>query len=167
MAVLLISEKKIKGSGLIPDNLDATYLHTPILTCQDLYLQQAIGTKLYKKLCALVSNNAVEGAYKTLLDDYVQPYLLHVVLSEIQIPLFAKFRNAGMVQSQDTQTSQLSRGDVELIRANYQKQANFYQTLLNNYLRANRSQFPEYCSTDTCADIKATDRKTKVGIFLG
>ena len=167
MSTYLISEAKVKATGLIQDNFDPTYLKGVIVIAQDLYLQPALGTKLYKAILSKVQEGTVSGMYKTLLDDYIQPFLIQRVLSDVQVSVFAKFRNAGMVQSQDTQTAQLSRSDVEYIRNYYDKQAVFYQNRMTDYLTANAASFPEWLHTDSVADMQATSNNTKAGIYLG
>ena len=68
-------------------------------------MQPLIGTKLFQKLQKLVNDAeiglAANAIYKTLLDDYVTPFMEYKTMVEIQIPLSYKYRNMGIVQTSD------------------------------------------------------------------
>lgn len=167
--VLLISETALKRYTVLNDNVDAAYITPSIIKAQDIGLQPLIGTVLYKKLCSLMPddiNQQANAKYKTLIDDYVTPYLCNKVLEEIQWALFAKLRNNGIVTSQDQQTQQLSISDCEYLRKKYQYDADFYGKRLTDYLHANASRYPEYKKRETCADIQADKDAYKTAITL-
>lgn len=167
--ILLISEKTLKENGVINNNVDNMYIFPAIQYAQDAGLQPIIGTKLYNRLMNMVADGSITGEtdYKLLLDDYVTPYLLNKVTAEIQIPLSYKFRNQGVVQSTGENTYTPSLRDIQFVVQNYENKANFYSNRLSDYLRANSSKYPEYYSTDSCADMKANKDAYKTGIFLG
>lgn len=167
--VLLISETALKRYTVLNDNVDAAYITPSIIKAQDIGLQPIIGTVLYQKLCSLMPsgiNQSANAAYKTLLDDYVTPYLCNKVLEEIQWALFAKIRNNGIVTSQDQQTQQLSISECEYLRKKYQYDADFYGKRMTDYLCANSSSYPEYLMRNSCADIKADADAYKTCITL-
>lgn len=157
MRIQLISETTLKAYTLINDNVDASYIAPAIQMAQDMGLQPLIGTNLLEKLCMLVANDKIgeeeNAAYKKLLDEYVVPYLCQKVMADIQIPLFAKMRNSGIVQSQDQQTQQLTKGDVDYIRKGYEYNADFYGTRMTDYLRANSTKYQEWRSRRDVSDI--------------
>lgn len=168
--VLLISEKYLKENSVINNNVDSCYLLPAIETAQEIALQQLIGTKLYNRLCGMVSDGSIATApaYKTLLDDYIIPFLQQVVLREIQIPLFGKIRNSGIIQSADQQTQQLTIKDVEYIKEYYNNQSVFYGDRLTKYLLANNHIYTDYLSIDDCSQLQGkTDGNTQSGIYLG
>lgn len=170
MRIQLISETTLKANTLINDNVDAAYITPAIQKAQDMGLQPLIGSNLLDKVCTLVKDgtieDAVNAAYKILLDEYITPYLCNKVMADIQIPLFAKLRNAGIVQSQDLQTQQLSHKDVDYIRKDFEYSADFYGTRMTNYLCANSTQYPEWRSRRNVADIPADPETFNTQIVL-
>jgi hypothetical protein len=150
--------------------VDAAYITPAIQKAQDMGLQPLIGSNLLDKVCTLVKDgtieDAVNAAYKILLDEYITPYLCNKVMADIQIPLFAKLRNAGIVQSQDLQTQQLSYKDVDYIRKDFEYSADFYGTRMTNYLCANSTQYPEWRSRRNVADIPADPETFNTQIVL-
>lgn len=167
--VLLISEATLKKNSVINNNVDGMYLLPAIEYAQDSGLQPLIGTKLYNKLMDLVEDGSITGntEYKLLLDEYVTPYLLNKVTADIQIPLAYKMRNQGVVQQTGENTYTPSLKDTQYVIQNYENKANFYGNRLSDYLKANRTKYPEYCSIDSCADMRSDSGAYKTGIYLG
>lgn len=147
MEVFLISEKTLKTNH-INDNVSSEYIRPAIQTAQEIGLQSIIGTNLYKKLIDKVENDDVSGYYKELLDDYITPYLTYKVLSDIQIPLAFKNRNAGVVQTNNEYMNNTYMKDVQTIMDFYDQKASFYAIRMSDWLCANSSNIPEYNITN-------------------
>lgn len=167
--VLLISEQTIKTNSIINNNVDGMYILPAIDYAQDAGLQPLIGTKLYNKLMDMVEDGSIADSedYKLLLDDYITPYLLNKVTADIQLPLAYKLRNQGVVQQTGENTYVPSLKDTQYVIQHYQNQADFYGNRMSDYLRANKRKYPEYCSTDSCADMPSNRNAYNTGIYLG
>lgn len=165
--VYLISEKTLKTESYINDNVDPAFILPAIITSQDIHLQPLIGTKLYKTLKEKVVNNEVEGIYKELLDSYIQPFLVNAVMSDIQLPLAYKIRNAGIVQTNNEYVNNNYLSDAEKLAAFYMNKMNFYGIRLSNFLHANSSKIPEYNEVNDCSDMAADSMAFNTGIYLG
>jgi hypothetical protein len=152
---LLINETDIKAFSVVADNLDSKYIAPAIIAVQDVHLEPMIGSKLIEKLGILIQNEALDEAgnelYKELLEEYVQPYMLNKCVAEIMIQSYAKIRNAGIVQFNDTNQTSNSIEDVNFLRRHYDDIASTYADRLNDYLWKNRKNIPEYscmCPTE-------------------
>lgn len=167
--VLLISEKTLKENSVINNNVDGMYVLPAIEFSQDAGLQPIIGTKLYNRLMDMVEDGTIGNNedYKYLLDEYITPFLLNKVTAEIQIPLAFKLRNQGVVQQTGENTYVPSLKDMQYVTQNYENKANFYGNRLSDFLRANRSKYPEYCKIDSCADMPSDSGAYKTGLYLG
>lgn len=167
--VLLISEQTLKKNSVVNNNVDGMYILPAIEYAQDAGLQPLLGTKLYNKLMSLVEDGSIMTSidYKFLLDEYIAPYLINKVTADIQIPLAFKLRNQGVVQNTSENTYVPSLKDMQYVAQSYENKANFYGNRLSDYLRANRSKYPEYCSIDSCADMPSDSGAYKTGIYLG
>lgn len=117
--IYLISVETLKQKSLINKNVDDSIILPAIKTAEDIYLIEVLGEDLVKKLCEGVSAGNISGDYKTLLDEFVQDYLLFKVLSEIQIPLWAKTRNEGIINVSGTEFAQVSRNDCTYTKEYY------------------------------------------------
>ena len=145
---LLINETDIKAFSVVADNLDSKYIQPAIIAVQDTALEPMIGSKLITKLGTLVEAEAIDEQgneiYKELLEEYVQPYLLNKTVSEIMVQSYAKVRNAGVVQFNDTNQTTTAIQDVNFLRNHYDGIASTYALRLSDYLWKNRKNIPEY-----------------------
>lgn len=151
---LLISTATLKSNSLINDNVDGVYILPAITLAQDVGLQSLIGTKLYRKLQALVATAEItlepNAQYKLLLDDYIANYLTWQTVAEIQVPLNFKNVNKGIVTTPDEKVYPTSLRDLNYLVDHYKNKAAFFASLLTNYLVAHSKHYPEYsfCSSD-------------------
>ncbi len=152
---LLINETDIKDLTVVADNLDSKYIAPSIVAVQDVHLEPIIGSRLIEKLGLLIKDSALDNPgnemYKELLEEYIQPYMINKTVSEIMVQSYAKIRNAGVVQFNDT--NQISNGieDVNFLRRHYDDIASTYSNRLTDFLWKNRDSIPEYscqCPTE-------------------
>lgn len=152
----LINEQTIKERTVINENVDSHYIQTAIYKSQNIDLHQLIGTRLLERLCDLVASGDIELTenvkYKALLDAYIEDYLAFKVVENIQLSLFAKIRNAGVVNYADNTEANLSLKDLQFIIDNARDDANFFGERITNYLVHHSSEFPEYCEFDCKED---------------
>ncbi|QDP67564.1 MAG: hypothetical protein GOVbin568_3 [Prokaryotic dsDNA virus sp.] len=152
MAVLLISEDTIKKSTTINGNVDVELLLPYIKIAQDIHVQQTLGTDLYDRIQNDIEAGSLAGAYKTLVDTYIQPMLVHYSLYECMPFLSYKIMNKSIVQKLSETSTSASLEDIKYIRNVVLNTAEFYTERLVDYLRHNNSTYPEY-NTNTGADM--------------
>lgn len=171
--VLLISEKTIKEQSTLSDNTFPKYMFPAIKEAQEMGLQMIVGECLYQKLLELVDTDEIEDsgntAYKDLLDNYVQDYLVYEVLKNIVPNLNVKMANIGSVVTGDERIVNLSQGESDLLTQMFKNKADFYTKRLQQFLLNNRAAYPEIdeCSCG-CYTIKPNlHSMERANIFLG
>lgn len=142
--VFLISEQTIKKYTLVNDNIDGQYLQVAIQAAQEIELNNIIGLALYNRIVNDIANNTLADPYKTLVNEYITPYLCWQVMSTIQIATNYKLTNSGTIQNQDERKTATDRNTGRELVEQFQKYANAYATKLKNYLQKNVTIFPEY-----------------------
>lgn len=167
--IFLISEDYIKTNSGLNDNVFGTYLTPAIREAQDIKLQPILGSALYKSLLEKVQNGAIRNddfkPYKTLLDEYVQIYLMYQTISDLVPIIGVKLTNLGVVISNDEHLTNLTQNERELVQTYYAQRAEFYAKRLQNYLKENKEDFKEF---KECTDIHPTlDSSASTSIFLG
>lgn len=145
--VLFISEKTLKQTTFIPENLDAAYLTQPIIYAQDSLVQPILGGKLYHRLQDGITNDDLNENETTLLKDYIQPILCNQVLSDIVMEISFKVRNLGVVTTGDTNVYNASMKDCQYLQQMYADRAAFYVERLKDYLMCNYQLFKPYYPT--------------------
>ena len=99
--ILLISEDYIKTNSGLNDNVFGSYLTPAIREAQVMRLQSVIGTNLYKSILSQIDTDTLQPQYKTLLDDYIQVFLMYQTISDLVPIIGVKLTNLGVVVSND------------------------------------------------------------------
>lgn len=145
--ILLISEAMVKENSEISDNIWGKSLLPAIRTAQDIYLQQILGSCLYQKLLDLVDTGEITSidneAYKTLLDEYIQPFLIERTITDLVPIVASKIANLGVFTSRDEYADSVSPDEVDRLKKLHEIKADHYTMVMQNFLRGNRQAFPE------------------------
>jgi hypothetical protein len=147
----LLSVENLKKLGLIHNNTDTKLLAVAIKRSQDMYIQPALGTPLFKALLLRVETSTWTQDYLDLMNDYVVPCLVAFVDYRAALLLTDKLTNkgAGRVTDENQQTMELNQ--VAEFRDQLRKDAYFYKERLIGYLQDdNATKYPEYC--ESCSD---------------
>lgn len=153
MGVLLISEVKLKNFTSINKNVDMDILKANVQITQDIDLQTILGTKFYNHLCSQVQStgNTFNADETTLVNDYIQPFLLQQSYFRAMPNIMYRTMNNGIVQGEMENATIVDIETFKYLR-NVQKQtADFYMTRLQDYLLIGKGQnkFPDYVSQST------------------
>lgn len=162
--VLLISEETLKTYSLVNDNIDGKYLLPAIQTAQDIDLETLIGKALLDKLCKLVETGEIvnNSKYRTLLDDYITPYLVWQVMSNLQLGINYKLSNSGVITNDDERKSRLEYKNNQLLQAQYKHYADSYAIKLKDYLCSG-----DYHEYHQCLNHSHAEDVELCGIYLG
>lgn len=169
--ILLISEDYIKTNSGLNDNVWGSYLTPAIREAQDIKLQTILGTCLYNKIMECVKNGSIKEvdfvAYKDLLDNYIQVYLMYQTISDLVPIIGVKLTNLGVVVSNDEHLSNLSQTDRDRVQTYYEQRADFYGRRLQEFLLNNSTAFKELDEC-ACKQIKANlSSAASTGLWLG
>lgn len=171
MGVLLISETKLKAFTNINRNVDMDVLKAEIQIAQDIDLQTLLGTKFYNHLLSQVSatGNTFNADETTLVNDYIQPYLIQQAYFQSIPHLLYRTMNRGIVDGQMENANSVDIGTMQYLRNIQKQRADFYMTRLQDYLLIGKGQnkFPDYTSQSTIDGmIPARSEKYGNGIYL-
>lgn len=165
--ILLISEDTLKTYSHLNDNVFGKSLTPAIITAQDIYLQKFLGSCLYKKVLELVENGGIRNKkyamYKELLDNYIANFLIYQTLANLIPEISTKITNMGLVVSNDEHVQNVTQGERDLVMGQYQKYADAYCKMMQDFLKENRDSFPEL----NCCGAPTLDSASETGLFLG
>lgn len=148
---------------IIETNVDADLILKFIWKAQDLNIQSAIGQNLYTKLINDCPN--FQGAYYTLVVDYIQPCLAEWVVYHA-LP-FINFRLTNKAVSTKSSDNSLpsTADDIRWLRDQVRNNAEFYSERLKDYIRNNPSSFPEYYQRTLSFEINPSKTAYFSGIY--
>lgn len=149
---LFISATRLKKDTALGGSVDDNLIMPYILLAQDMNILPVLGTDLYEKLKSDVQGGTLTGAYKTLVETYIQPALVQFAFSTLAPYLRLRFSNNSVVVMGATeQSSSASYDDLRPVMETAENAAEFYRQRLIDYIRNNQSSFPEF-STNSGAD---------------
>jgi len=147
----LLSVENLKKLGIIHNNTDTKLLAVAIKRSQDMHIQPALGTPLFRALLDRVQTNTWTQDYLDLMNDYVVPCLVAFVDYRAALLLTDKLTNKGAGRVQDDNQTTLELNQVAELRDQLRKDAYFYKERLIGYLKDDQAtKYPEYC--DMCSD---------------
>ena len=165
--ILLISEDTLKTYSHLNDNVFGKSLTPAIITAQDIYLQKFLGSCLYKKVLELVKSGEIRNEnyamYKELLDNYIANFLIYQTLANLIPEISTKITNMGLVTSSDEHVQNVTQGERDLVMGQYQKYADAYCKMMQDFLKENRDSFPEL----NCCGSTTLDSSAETGLWLG
>lgn len=163
---LYISASRIKKDTALGGSVDDNIIMPYILLAQDMFILPILGTDLDTKLKADIQGGSLTGAYKTLVETYIQPSLVQFAFAELAPFLRLRFvNNAIVIMGANDQSSSASFEDIKPLMDRAKDAAEFYRQRLIDYIRNNTSSFPEY-NTNTGADLDPTTRNYYAGMNL-
>lgn len=145
MKTLLIDEQTIKKESIIEKNVDSKILSKVIVNIQELYLKEILGTTLYKSLLEavndlMVNSVALSAEYSTLLNEYVQPYLIHAVCADFIVMNNYKITNKGVMKMNDNAANNATSDDIEYMKNYVDNYVGQYKKNLVDYLKSSNLQ---------------------------
>jgi len=161
---LFVTEERLKGYTGIDENVDPSDLYPYVLQAQDIYIAQSLGSKLYKRIKDDVVDNIVSGTpidpdYKTLLDDYITPVVVHYAYWSALPHLKYRTKNKGVVSGNSEVADTITLEELQYLRNNIKQTAQFYDERLRDYLVNHSELYTEYTSY-TSKDGMAPNRST-------
>lgn len=139
-----ITPYQLKANGLILENVGDDKLLVVMRRAQDLHIEPALGTTLYKKLLEDIENDTLTGIYETIVNDYIVEALIALVDRDYAKTNNARITQFGQGSFQDPQFRVDNEGDSKVMLDMVQKQSTFYLNRLKGYLKDNRSSITEY-----------------------
>lgn len=169
--VLFIDQQYLEDNSTIDYNIDYKIIRPIIIMCQDVYLQQAIGTPLYEDLKqAIIDYNAspstpIPTNYRNLIIYKIQKMLLWYVQMEAIPHLKFRFENKGIMVKSSENSQPIDTPDLKYLQDEYRIKAEHYSELLIKYLIDKSSTYPKYLEC-SCDGLNGTDSAYTTGIYL-
>ena len=163
---LMISATRLKKDTALGGSVDDNLIMPYILLAQDMYILPILGTDLDAKIKSEIQAGSLAGAYKTLVETYIQPALVQFAFAELAPFMRLRFvNNAIVVMGATDQSSSATYEDIQPLMDRAKDAAEFYRQRCIDYLQNNTSSFSEY-SSNTGSDLAPTTRNYYAGINL-
>lgn len=138
--ITLINIKDVKANTIVESNVDEKVITNAILEVQDLELQPVIGKITLNRLKSEVEQVLTVSGYtlsnfdKTLIEDFIQPFLIFGTLVNSFVPIHFKFTNKGVQKKNDQNSQTADSKELEMLRSHYTGKFENYKKRLIDYL---------------------------------
>lgn len=142
--VLFINDQYVKKYTAVNGSVDPNLLYPSIILAQEKFLMPYLGTQLYNKLKDDVAADTLSGDYLVLMEDYVRKVVLWFTMVEVFPYLTYKIDNGSLVQRTMEDASGVDDTTMKDFINRAQSNADFYRSLLVDYLCSKSNLYPEY-----------------------
>ncbi len=144
---LFITENYLKTITAISSNVDIKDLVPHVEQAQDMFIQDALGSRLYVTLQTAIVNSNLNSDQENLLN-LVRPclayYAMHTALPFINF----KVRNTGVVKQSGENIQNADLSEIKYLRNEIKDTAEYYLQRINTYLCNYGNLHPTYTSPD-------------------
>tara|TARA_B100000768_G_scaffold99637_1_gene92804 strand:+ start:554 stop:1141 length:588 start_codon:yes stop_codon:yes gene_type:complete len=144
--VLLVSEQRMKQWTSLDNNIRIDVLTPSIISAQDIYIQDTLGTPFYKRLKEGVIANDLTTNESTFLKDYIGPCLIQYSLYLLLPSLKYKMVEAGIVNGTSEETQSTTLDELQYLRESAMDTAMFYNQRMLDFLKDNPNMFTLYAN---------------------
>jgi hypothetical protein len=163
---LFIKRSDLVKNTIMSGSVDTDKFIQYIKIAQQIHIRNYLGSDLYNKISAdIASPGGLTGNYLTLVNDYVQPMLIHFAMMDY-LP-FAAFSvtNGGVFKGNSENAQTASKSEVDYLVNKEREFAEYYTRRFIDYMNYNSNLFPEY-NTNSNDDIYPDHEATFNGWVL-
>jgi len=167
---LFFQEDYFFKSSAVDENTDYDLIQPVIWDCQELYIQDILGSPLYNALKDEIVTNGgtlTTAKYVTLVDDYVAPCLLNYTLMDAQVTMLYKMRNKSVLTDRSDYSDPVDFSEHKYLTDNYRIKAEQYAEKIERYLCANQSTYPLYTTYTSSDEVRAQNQRPTTSVWMG
>jgi len=141
---LWIKREDLVRQTALGGNVDTDKFIQFIKIAQEIHIQNYTGTKLYDKISADIIAGTLSNPYLALVNDYLQPMLIHWAMVEY-LPFAAyTIANGGVYKHTSENSTSVEKNEVDFLVEKERNIAQYYTDRFITYMSYNQATFPEY-----------------------
>ena len=145
---LFISRTDLVKNSILDGNIDTDKFIQFIKIAQQIDIQNYLGTDLYNKISQDIIDDDLTGNYLALVEDYVQPMLIHYAMMQY-LPFAAyQIKNGGISKHNSENADGVSKEEVDYLVQKQRNFAEYYTRRFIDYISFHEEDFPEYNSNN-------------------
>ena len=144
MTALFIKRQDLVRNSIIDGNVDTDKFIQYIKIAQEIHIRNYLGTDLYNKISADIIAGTLSGDYLELVNDFVQPMLIHYAMVDY-LPFAAyQIKNGGIFKHRSENGDTATKEEIDFIVQKERDIAEYYTRRFIDYMSFNQASFPEY-----------------------
>ena len=144
---LFIKRSDIVKNTALSGSVDPDKFLQFVKLAQEIHIRNFLGTDLYDKISSDIIGSSLTGDYLSLVNDYIQPMLIHYAMAEYLPFASYSISNGGVFKHNSENASQPTKEEVDVLITKERDYAEYYTNRFIDYMSFNASsKFPEYYS---------------------
>lgn len=131
---LLVRATDITKGTPLSGNIDVNKYLPVIKEVQVFVIEKILGTALYQKLQTDYAGDVLAGDYLTLVEDYVQPIIVHSTAAEYIIQGSYNVANGGIFKHLPENAETVSQSEIAKLAQHHRDKADVYIDRMNDFL---------------------------------
>lgn len=157
MTALWIKREDLVRNTALGGNVDTDKFIQFIKIAQEIHIQNYTGTRLYDKISNDIIAGTLTGRYLALVNDYLQPMLIHYAMVEY-LPFAAyTIANGGVYKHTSENSTSVEKNEVDFLVEKERNIAQYYTDRFITYMSYNQATFPEYYQNSNADVFPDTD----------
>ena len=163
---LFIKRADLVRNTALSGNVDPDKFLQFIKLAQEIHIRNYLGSDLYNKISADIIAGTLAGDYLTLVNEYIQPMLIHYAMAEY-LPFAAyTIGNGGVFKHNSENSTQPDKSEIDSLTSKERDYAQYYADRFIDFMTFNaQSKYPEYF-TNSNEDIYPDKDSTYAGWVL-
>lgn len=154
---LWIKREDLVRNTALGGNVDTDKFIQFIKIAQEIHIQNYTGTKLYDKISNDIIAGTLANPYLALVNDYLQPMLIHYAMVEY-LPFAAyTIANGGVYKHTSENSTSVEKNEVDFLVEKERNIAQYYTDRFITYMSYNQATFPEYYQNSNADVFPDTD----------
>lgn len=146
---LFIKRSDIVKNTALSGSVDPDKFLQFVKLAQEIHIRNFLGTDLYDKISSDIIGSSLTGDYLSLVNDYIQPMLIHYAMAEYLPFASYSISNGGVFKHNSENASQPTKEEVDVLITKERDYAEYYTNRFIDYMSFNASsKFPEYYSNN-------------------
>ena len=146
---LFIKRQDLVRNRFINGSVDTDLFINFSKEAQQIHIRNYLGTDLYNKISADMISGTLGGDYLELVNDFVQPMLIHYAMVDY-LPFAAyQIKNGGIFKHRSENGDTATKEEIDFIVQKERDIAEYYTRRFIDYMSFNQASFPEsYTNSD-------------------
>ena len=141
---LFIKRQDLVRNSILDGNVDTDKFIQYIKIAQEIHIRNYLGTDLYNKISADIIAGTLSGDYLELVNDFVQPMLIHYAMVDY-LPFAAyQVKNGGVFKHRSENGDTATKEEIDFLVQKERDIAEYYTRRFIDYMSFNQASFPEY-----------------------
>jgi hypothetical protein len=141
---LFIKRQDLVRNSILDGNVDTDKFIQYIKIAQQIHIRNYLGSDLYNRISTDILNNTLNGDYLELVNDYIQPMLIHYAMVDY-LPFAAyQVKNGGVFKHTSENAESATKDEVDFLIQKERDIAEYYTRRFIDYMSFNQELFPEY-----------------------